>query len=78
MKKQVIDQSLHFGWSFLALLPILYFDSVIVGGLLSGLALGLPRELVDQWPVGHWKDTLLDLGFFTLGGGAVGVLFNVI
>jgi hypothetical protein len=72
MKKKIIDQSLHFGWSFLALLPILVMDSTIEAGALSGLLIGLPRELVDQWPIGHWKDTLLDLVFFALGGAIVG------
>jgi hypothetical protein len=72
MKKQIIDQSLHAAWSFLALIPILVMDSTIMGGALSGLLIGLPRELVDQWPIGHWKDTLLDLVFFALGGAIVG------
>ena len=72
MKKQIIDQSLHFAWSFLAVIPILVMDSTLQGGALSGLLIGLPRELVDQWPIGHWKDTVLDLVFFTLGGAAIG------
>ena len=71
MKKQLIDQSLHFAWAFIALIPILVIGGVW-GGLLSGLLIGLPRELVDQWPVGHWKDTLLDLAFFGLGGAVIG------
>ena len=71
MKKQIIDQTLHFGWSFIALIPILILGG-FWGGLLSGLLIGLPRELVDQWPVGHWKDTALDLAFFALGGAVIG------
>lgn len=73
MKKQLIDQAGHFFWSFLALAPIILLPGV-VGGALSGLALALPRELVDQWPVGHWKDTILDLCFFTLGGAVLGAI----
>jgi len=72
-KKQLIDQSLHFAWSFLALIPILWIGG-FWGGLLSGLLIGAPRELVDQWPVGHWDDTLLDLAFFAAGGAAIGML----
>jgi hypothetical protein len=70
--KKILDQVFHFAWSFLALAPIVLMDSPIMGGALSGLFLGLPRELVDQWPVGHWKDTILDLAFFTLGGAVIG------
>jgi len=72
--KQLVDQSLHFTWSFLALIPVLLMGGFL-GGLLSGLLIGLPRELIDQWPVGHWKDTLLDLAFFALGGAVIGSFF---
>jgi len=78
MQKQIIDQTLHFLWSFIALIPILVLDDKVLGGLLSGLLIGLPRELVDQWPIGHWKDTALDLIFFALGGVAIGVLINAL
>jgi len=76
MTKQLIDQTLHFLWSFIALIPILVINDKILGGLLSGLLIGLPRELVDQWPIGHWKDTVLDLIFFALGGAAIGFLVS--
>ena len=78
MKKQIIDQTLHFLWGFIALIPILTMDSYIIGGALSGLMVGLPRELVDQWPIGHWKDTVLDLVFFALGGAAIGAICYMI
>jgi len=74
MKKQVIDQSLHFLWSLIALAPIMFIDNHVLGGLLSGLFIGLPRELIDQWPIGHWKDTVVDLIFFAWGGAALGAL----
>ena len=70
--RKVIDQVMHFLWSFLALIPVLAMNDKMLGGMLSGLLLALPRELIDQWPVGHWKDTLLDLAFFALGGAAIG------
>jgi hypothetical protein len=70
--RRVIDQVMHFLWSFLALIPVLAMNDKMLGGMLSGLLLALPRELIDQWPVGHWKDTLLDLAFFALGGAVIG------
>jgi hypothetical protein len=72
--KKYTDQALHFAWSFLALIPLLIMDDRAIGGMLSGLAIGLPRELVDQWPIGHWKDTAIDLVFFALGGAAIGTI----
>lgn len=73
--RKIIDQIAHFLWAFIALIPVLIIDDHTIGGGLSGLLIALPRELVDQWPIGHWKDTLLDLLFFTLGGAAIGTLF---
>jgi len=78
MTKQLIDQTLHFLWSFIALIPVLVLNDKILGGLLSGLLIGLPRELVDQWPIGHWKDTVLDLTFFALGGAVLGIVINAL
>ena len=72
--RKIIDQVAHFLWAFIALIPVLVLDNKMLGGLLSGLLIGLPRELIDQWPIGHWKDTLLDLAFFALGGAVVGSL----
>jgi len=63
-----IEQILHLAWSFFALAPlVLYPESLIAGGL-SGLLLALPRELIDQWPIKHVSDTIIDLGFFIIGG----------
>jgi len=70
--RRAIDQAMHFLWAFIALTPVLVMDDKILGGLLSGLLIGLPRELIDQWPIGHWKDTLIDLAFFALGGAFIG------
>jgi hypothetical protein len=74
MKKQIRDQALHFLWAFIALLPILLMGG-IAGGALSGLILGLPRELIDQQPIKNWKDTILDIAFFTIGGAVAGSMF---
>lgn len=74
MKKQVIDQALHFAWAFIALAPVVIWGPNFWTGALSGLLIGAPRELVDQWPVGHWEDTILDLAFFTLGGAMIGAV----
>ena len=74
MKKQIRDQALHFLWSAIALAPIVFMNDKVIGGALSGFLLGAPRELVDQWPVGDWKDTILDLVFFAAGGGFIGYL----
>ena len=71
IKKQIKDQALHFAWSALAISPIIIIGPSVASGALAGLLIGLPRELVDQWPIGHWKDTILDLAFFTAGGAAV-------
>ena len=74
MKKQILDQVLHFTWSAIALAPIVFLDDKVLAGALSGFLIGAPRELVDQWPVGHWKDTILDLAFFTAGGAWIGYM----
>jgi len=73
--RRVLDQAAHFLWAFLALIPVLAVDNHVVGGALSGFVFALPREFIDQWPVGHWRDTALDLLFFALGGAAIGTIF---
>jgi len=69
---KILDQVLHFAWSAIALTPIILLNDKILGGAISGFLIGAPRELVDQWPVGHWKDTILDLIFFAAGGAFIG------
>lgn len=76
--RKVMDQVAHFLWAFVALIPVLVIESHVIGGAFSAVLFALPRELVDQWPVRHWKDTALDLVFFALGGAAIGYLFKVI
>ena len=70
--RRVVDQCAHFLWAFVALIPVLVIENHILGGAFSAVLFALPRELVDQWPIKHWKDTVLDLVFFALGGAAIG------
>lgn len=66
------DQLFHLAWAIVALYPIASDPNWYMGGI-SGFLLGLPRETIDQWPIGSWEDTSLDLLFFTIGGIIVGV-----
>lgn len=75
MWKQIGDQFLHVAWAAAALAPVLLWPTWW-GGALSGLAFALPRELVDQWPINRWWDTVLDLAFFGIGGAAVVLLLS--
>jgi len=68
-----LDQLFHLLWAMIALYPIASDPNWYMGGI-SGFLLGLPRETIDQWPIGHWEDTALDLLFFTIGGIIIGVL----
>ena len=70
--RKILDQVLHFAWAFIALIPVLTLRNPVIAGALSGILIALPREIVDQWPIGDWRDTALDLAFFALGGGVVG------
>lgn len=70
-----LDQLMHFLWTFIALTPIAVWGATVPACVLSALFLALPRELVDQWPIEHWDDTLIDLIFFALGGAVVGMIF---
>lgn len=76
--KEVRDQSLHAGAAFLCLLPIALFPSIIAGAL-SGLGLGLIREITEEGEVSlaALKAALgsrLDLSFWALGGAIAGLI----
>lgn len=71
----IVDQILHFLWAFFALLPIVLYGPKWWIGALSGLLIALPRELIDQWPINNWEDTIIDLCFFMLGGAVVTLIF---
>jgi len=70
--RKILDQPLHFLWAFIALTPVLTLGNPVIAGALSGILIALPREVIDQWPINDWRDTLLDLAFFALGGGVIG------
>ena len=71
--KKALEQLLHLAWGGLALVPVLLWPGPL-GGAASGIALALPRELVDQWPINRPLDTLLDLAMFGLGGAVAGLV----
>jgi len=68
MISEILDQFLHTIWgALLASLAAYHGASPIVCCLFSIVCI-LPRELVDQWPIERPMDTVIDLGFFGLGG----------
>lgn len=73
-KKQLVDQSAHFlvgaVWVGLAL-PF----SAPGLGMIYLLLLVCYRELVVQWPVNSWWDTIVDSLFFFLGGLVVSLIW---
>ena len=78
---EILDQVLHLLWGFLPLVIFWaaskarrYGPLVLLGGFLGAVAFALPRELVDQWPINRWWDTVLDLAVFGLGGILAGVV----
>lgn len=79
--EKIGDQVLHFLWGFFIIgLPVLAHMALMSSSLFAFLypmVIMLPREIVDQWPINHWGDTILDLLFFGVGGWAFyqGVLY---
>lgn len=81
MKRQMIDQTAHFVWAFMALLPVMLWPG-LWGGALAGFLLAAPREFWDQRPPGRFRIKLgrsrvLDLVFFIAGGALAGFFFGV-
>ena len=74
--RKILDQVMHFLWAFIALIPVLTMDNKIVGSTCSAFLFALPREIVDQWPINNWRDTVVDLGFFALGGWVIGAIIS--
>jgi hypothetical protein len=74
-----VDQLGHLAWGFM--ITALYLCATWLNGntdagmhvllafVLPVVALA-PRELIDQWPIESWKDTIADLVFVGLGGVA--------
>jgi len=79
--KDIGEALLHMVWGFA---PIAIFwgaakvrrygPMALLAGACGAVALALPRELVDQWPIDRWWDTLIDLAMFGLGGFLAGVM----
>lgn len=78
VRKQLIDQPLHFLWGAISQLPLLLAIAwhgelaqvhTIIAASLGAILMSMPRELVDQWPIVRKWDFVLDVCFFTLGGG---------
>jgi hypothetical protein len=79
--KDIYEALLHVVWGFT---PIVIFwgaskvrrfgPIVLLGGFCAALAFALPRELVDQWPIDRWWDTLIDLLMFGFGGFLAGLV----
>ena len=74
--RKILDQVMHFLWTFIALIPVLAMDNKVVGATFSAVLFALPREIVDQWPINNWRDTILDLAFFALGGWVIGFILS--
>lgn len=79
--KDIYEALLHLMWGFA---PIAIFwgaskvrrygPMVLLAGFCGAVAMALPRELVDQWPIDRWWDTLIDLTMFGLGGMLAGLM----
>jgi hypothetical protein len=72
--RQLIDQPGHMLWGALPAIVVLGLAPIspVLAGAVAGIAIALPREIVDQWPLSRWWDTALDLSFFALGGALAG------
>lgn len=78
--KDVYESLLHVMWGYA---PIAIFwgaskvrrygPMALLAGSCGALAMALPRELVDQWPIDRPWDTVLDLSMFALGGFLAGL-----
>jgi hypothetical protein len=69
-----IDQCGHWLWAASVVSAVIVIPWDGVNGGVAGLLIALPRELVDQWPIDRWWDTVLDTSFFVIGGTVVSLL----
>lgn len=67
-RKQLLDQAAHLAWGMAAGLVPAVYGAPLWACAVAGVVVALPRELVDQWPVNSWRDTLADTAFFVAGG----------
>lgn len=78
---EIADQLLHAAWGF-GVIAVFWAVSgrprmgpmALLGGAVAAIGMALPRELVDQWPINRWWDTVLDLCLFGIGGMLGGLL----
>jgi hypothetical protein len=69
------EQPGHAAWGFVPVAICFWlWGHPMLAGALAGLALALPRELIDQRPINRIWDTVLDLVFFAGGGALAGWL----
>lgn len=74
LRKQWIDQSAHMLAATVILAPVLLSTSPICGAL-SGFGIGMVREITElDSPFS--KGSLLDLLFWTIGGGIAGFVLR--
>jgi hypothetical protein len=76
--KELRDQSAHFAAAAIILLPVILFPCFLTGAL-SGLGVGLVREITEEGEVSlsalrHALNSKLDLTFWSLGGLLAGML----
>lgn len=76
--KEIRDQALHAAAAILCLLPVALAPNLITGAL-SGLLIGLVRELTEEGEISlvALKAALgskLDLSFWALGGAVAGII----
>ena len=75
----MIEMILHMLWgAWIVVVPYLFFILEVprgVAAFLIPIAIILPREIVDQWPINHWRDTVIDLLMFGLGGWVLYKIF---
>lgn len=69
-----VDQIGHASWAAAAVAAALLIPVPGLNGAVAGLVLALPRELVDQWPIDRWWDTVIDTAAFVMGGAVVSYL----
>lgn len=72
-RKQLVDQSAHMAAACLILLPVLAWPCPLSGAI-SGLGIGLVREITEPDSVFN-GGSMLDLLFWTIGGGVAGWFF---
>jgi hypothetical protein len=80
-----LDQFLHVAWGFMIVNLALAIvrasggdasgDRFLAMAFLLPVTIIMPREIVDQWPIESFADTVLDLIFFGLGGILAWVIY---